>query len=106
MQRKHFVATLLLFAATSAGQESRAAVPDPTAQKEILARLSDAYRAELAQKSPKDRIALLRKWQDSLASVKDEREAFVMLLEMHALAVEVGEDEAAFDALDRLEGRF
>lgn len=106
--RRLLTLLLLLVATVVSGQESaRLPPPDVAAQQAMSKTVSEAYKADYdAARTPGQKIALAKKLMSEAASTKDETGRFVMIRIGRNMAVQQGDLETAFQAIESLAARY
>jgi hypothetical protein len=95
---------LLLGAVSTHAQEiERLPVPKSAAQSKAEHFIREHYKSEFAKHEPEDQLALSRKLYEEIDQFKDDPPTrFVMLREARELAVDAGDLDAAFAAIDEM----
>jgi hypothetical protein len=97
------VSAWTLAAAGYAQEIERLPVPKSAAQSKAEHFIREHYKAEFAQAEPEDQLALSHKLYDEIDQFKDDPPTrFVMLREARELAVDAGDLDAAFAAIDQM----
>ena len=99
---------ILVFAALGLAQETeKAAVPKSAAQSKAEHFIREHYKAEFAQQDSADQLALSHKLREEIDQFKDDPATrFVMLREVRELAIDGGDLDAAFAAIDDMDHLF
>ena len=101
---------MLLVCCVSRGQESsieRGPVPNSAKQAVVLRQIREQYKAEYAKKDASDRLALSKDFQQlAAASTEDPTRRYVLLREARELAVDAGDFDQAFAAIDDMSKSF
>jgi hypothetical protein len=95
---------LAVLAASSYAQEiERLPVPKSAVQSKAEHFVREHYKTEFAQHDPSDQLALSHKLRDEIDQFRDDPPTrFVMLREARELAVDAGDLDAAFAAIDEM----
>lgn len=100
---------LALFFAVSSRAEEAAKLPIPKSAPQAKAEhfVREHYKADLALRDPADQLALSRKLRDEINQFADDQPLrFVMLRDARELAVNAGDLDAAFSAIDDMDRLF
>ncbi len=102
------LAFILIFATSGQAQETaKNPIPKFAAQSKSEHFVREHYKREFAQHDPADQLALSRKLRDEIDQFADDPPTrFVMLREARELAVDAGDLDAAFGAIDDMNRLF
>jgi hypothetical protein len=104
-----FLLTLLLAPILRADDTAPAKLPVPHSAEQIQAEhlIQERYKADYAQHDPADQLILSRKLRDDINQFADDGPVrYVMLREARELAVDGGDLDAAFAAIDEMDQIF
>jgi len=91
----------------AAQDPSKLPLPSEADQAQALKLVRDVFKDEYARKTPADRLALARKLLDQARGAKNDPAAlFILLREARELAVQGGDLQTAWKAVDELAARF
>ena len=104
------ILALLLACAVSRAEDSsseRAAVPNSTKQAVALKQIREQYKAEYARKDASDQLALSKTFEQLAKEAGDDPpRRYVLLREARELAVDAGDFDQAFAAIDDMTRAF